>query len=82
MRKGLYTLIRNCGETLRKAEDHIDPVIEFETKKHYEGPELVYVISEHKIPLQTLTGSKTLTPRHVEALKKLGFSFKSKEKTL
>jgi len=50
-------------------------IIQFETKSHYGGGELVYVISEHKEPLQTLTGSKTLTPRHVEALKKLGFTF-------
>lgn len=53
----------------------IDSMITFETKSHYGGPELVYVTSEHKEPLQTLTGSKTLTPRHVEALKKLGFQF-------
>lgn len=53
----------------------MNTVIQFETKSNYGGPELVYVISEHKEPLQTLTGSKTLTPRHVEALKKLGFTF-------
>lgn len=63
----------------------IDPTIKFTTKSHYGGPELVYVTSAHKDPLNTLTNSKTLSPRHVQALKDLGFSFKGDagpEKTL
>ena len=61
----------------KAAEGHINPVIEYETKSHY-GNNFVYVLSEHKEPLQTLTGSKTLTPRHVKALQDLGFSLKKK----
>jgi hypothetical protein len=61
---------------IRKMAETIDPTIEFSTKSHYGGPELIYVISKHKESLQELTGSKTLTPKHVKALKALGFVFK------
>lgn len=53
-----------------------EKVITYTTKSHYGGPELVYVTSKHKEPLSTLTNSKTLSSRHVEALKELGFEFK------
>lgn len=59
----------------------VKDTILFETKRHYGGPELVYVVSEHKEPLQTLTGSKTLTDRHVKALKELGFVFEEAPKS-
>ena len=59
----------------------MNSVIEFTTKSHYGGPELVYVTSEHKEPLQVLTKSKTLSTRDVKALKDLGFSFKENGKT-
>jgi len=55
--------------------DHFNPVIMFRTKSNYGGPELVYVTSHHGPALQQLTGMKTLTTRHVEALKALGFIF-------
>ena len=51
-------------------------IITYTTKSHYGGPELVYVTSKHKEPLSTLTNSKTLSSRHVEALKDLGFELK------
>lgn len=58
----------------------MNKIIKFETKSHYGGPELIYVVSEHKEPLQVLTGSKTLTERHVKALKELGFEFSEGDK--
>ena len=64
---------------IKRTAFHLNNNIFFETKSHYGGPELVYVVSEHREPLHTLTGSKTLTPRHVEALKRLGFNFIRKE---
>jgi hypothetical protein len=80
MKKALFTPIVELAENLQKdlPSGHLNSTIEYETKSHYGGPELVYVLSEHKEPLQILTGSKTLTPRHVKALKELGFSFKEK----
>ena len=56
---------------------HFDPAIQFETKSHYGGPELVYILEgdPHKKPILQLTGTKTLTPKHIEALKALGFVF-------
>jgi hypothetical protein len=58
-------------------EASIKDVISYETKRHFGGPELIYVTSkEHKEPLETLTGTKTLTDRHVKALKDMGFTFK------
>jgi hypothetical protein len=53
-----------------------EKVITYMTKSHYGGTELVYVTSKHKEPLSTLTNSKTLSSRHVEALKDLGFELK------
>jgi hypothetical protein len=41
MRKGLFTPIQELGKTLRDSESHVDSIIEFETKSHYGGPELV-----------------------------------------
>jgi hypothetical protein len=76
--------MKTCSALLKRiakniqAEGTINPVINFETKSHYGGPELVYVTSEHKDYLQTLTNSKTLTPRHVKALESLGFKFEKK----
>jgi hypothetical protein len=78
MKKAIFTPIVKLAESLQTG--HIDPEIEFETKSHYGGPELVYVLSKHKEPLSVLTNSKTLTPRHVKALKDLGFSFKNMHK--
>jgi len=56
----------------------MNTTIEFETKSHYGGPELIYVTSEHKKALEDLTGKKTLTSTAVKALKELGFEFKEK----
>lgn len=67
-------VLRQSSECLKIAA--LNPVIEFITKSHYGGPELVYVVSSHKEALQDLTGAKTLSPRHVKALKDLGFTFK------
>ena len=53
-------------------------IIEYETKSHYGGPELIYVTSKHKDPLTVLTGTKTITDRHKKALEDLGFEFKRK----
>jgi len=58
----------------------MNTVIEFETKSHYGGPDLVYIVSEHQKALQELTGTRTLTKKHIEALKALGFEFKQKQK--
>lgn len=56
---------------------NIDTTIEVEVKNIY-GSEKIYVVSSHKEALQTLTGSKTLTPTVTEALKKLGFTIKER----
>lgn len=78
----MTTLLFKNSDLIRKnAIDilkQISPVIEFETKRHYGGPELVYVTSAHKDSLQALTGAKTLNSYHIKALKQLGFSFKQK----
>ena len=58
----------------------MNTTIEFETKSHYGGPDLVYITSEHQKALQDLTGTKTMTERHIKALKALGFEFKQKHK--
>lgn len=76
--ENVASLLIKVADSMKEAEA-VNPVIEFTTKSHYGGPELVYVESVHKEPLQTLTGSKTLTPRHVKALKDLGFKFESKQ---
>jgi len=56
----------------------INPDIIVEFKSHYGGEELTYVVSEQKEPLKKLTGRETLSRRHIEALKELGFSFFTK----
>ena len=57
------------------APGHFNPSVTYETKSNYGGPELIYITSDHKDAFQQLTGSKTLAPRHVEALQNLGFVF-------
>jgi len=39
------------------------------------GNRLVEVVSDHADALKVLTGAKTLSTRHIEALKALGFEF-------
>ena len=53
------SLLRSLAASLLKAAE-FDSTIEFETKSHYGGPELVYVTSKHKDSLQELTGSKSM----------------------
>ena len=46
------------------------------TRKAY-GTTYVDVVNEQqRIPLQSLTGNETLTQNNINALKKLGFTFK------
>lgn len=79
MKTSIGQTIRKYAEAIEgKPTQGIDSTIEFETKSHYGGPELVYVTSKHKEPLQTLTNAKTLSSRHVQALKQLGFEFVKK----
>lgn len=48
-------------------------IIQVQIKDVY-GKKLVYPITSQE-DLKTLTGSKTLTNRHLQALKNLGFTF-------
>lgn len=65
------------GKDTRQAS--IESEITYITKSHYGGPELVYVTSKHKDALSTLTGAKTLSDRHIKALKDMGFTFKNEQ---
>ena len=75
--------MRTIASEIKKLSEYmhlasINPVIEYTMKSNYGNKPLVYVISEHKDALKNLTGTKTLTDYHVDALKKLGFEFKEK----
>lgn len=71
------TLLRKVSQDILTATGAVNLTIKYTTKSHYGGPELMYVTSEHKEPLSTLTNSKTLSSRHVKALETLGFKFQS-----
>jgi len=51
---------------------HFNPSIVVETKVNYGTPH-TYVTSDQKEAIQALTGQKTLSKLHIEALKALGF---------
>lgn len=74
----VVAFVRSFADLITAAETN--PIIKYETKSHYGGPELVYVVSEHKDALQILTGSKTLSDRHIKALKDMGFKFELSER--
>ena len=74
--QSLSSSVRRVASSFKVAE--IKSVIEFETKSHFGGEPLVYVVSDQKKALQDLTGAKTLSARHIAALKELGFTFKQK----
>jgi hypothetical protein len=78
MKKTVVSTIKEFAQDIVAGE--IDSVIEVENKSHY-GSEHLYIVSKHKDAIQDLTGSKTLTPRHVKALKDLGFTIKEKSVT-
>ena len=46
------------------------------TRKAYGTTYVDVVNDEQRIPLQSLTGNETLTQSNINALKKLGFTFK------
>ena len=46
------------------------------TRKAYGSTYVDVVNDEQRIPLQSLTGNETLTQSNINALKKLGFTFK------
>ena len=46
------------------------------TRKVYGTTYVDVVNEEQRIPLQSLTGNETLTQSNINALKKLGFTFK------
>tara|TARA_R100000231_G_scaffold103468_1_gene76794 strand:+ start:2200 stop:2391 length:192 start_codon:yes stop_codon:yes gene_type:complete len=46
------------------------------TRKAYGTTYVDVVNDEQRIPLQSLTGNETLTQNNINALKKLGFTFK------
>jgi len=46
------------------------------TRKVYGTTYVDVVNDEQRIPLQSLTGNETLTQNNINALKKLGFTFK------
>ena len=73
--KLIYRVDEGVGVRAQLMPKHFDPSIQVTGKNPYGRHEtLYYVESEHhKEPLQQLTGSKTLTGRHIEALKALGF---------
>jgi hypothetical protein len=71
-KKSIADILRKVAGDL--APSHFNAVIQFVTKNVY-SKELVYVTSEHKEALETLTGKKTLTDSDVKALKNLGFVF-------
>ena len=76
--KKITDTIRDFVQSVMAGE--VDPVIEVESKGHF-GTEHIYVTSKHQTALQDLTGSKTLTSRHIKALKELGFTIKEKTKS-
>ena len=71
------SILRKLSEEI--SSNPVNPVITYTTKSNFGGPELVYVTSEHKEPLATLTNAKTLSDRHVKALKQLGFKLELKK---
>lgn len=58
----------------------INPKIEIYTKSNYGGNPLTYVKSDHKELLKDLTGAKTLSGKHIKALKDMGFIFEEVKK--
>ena len=52
------------------------------TRKAYGTTYVDVVNDEQRIPLQSLTGNETLTQNNINALKKLGFTFKLQTTTL
>lgn len=52
----------------------MDNKIIVEVKPSY-GTQWVYVVSNHKEAIETLTGKKTVSPEDIQALKVLGFVF-------
>ena len=46
------------------------------TRKAYGTTYVDVVNEEQRVPLQSLTGNETLTQNNINALKKLGFTFK------
>ena len=46
------------------------------TRKAYGTTYVDVVNEEQRVPLQSLTGNETLTQSNINALKKLGFTFK------
>jgi hypothetical protein len=78
MKKAVVNTIKEFARSMVAGE--VDPVIEVESKGHF-GTEHIYVTSKHKEAIQDLTGSKTLTTRHIKALKDLGFTIKEKTKS-
>ncbi len=46
------------------------------TRKVYGTTYVDVVNEEQRVPLQSLTGNETLTQNNINALKKLGFTFK------
>ena len=75
MKKLITDTIKEFVQNVTAGE--IDSVIEVESKGHF-GTEHIYVTSKHQVALQDLMGSKTLTSRHIKALKELGFTIKEK----
>jgi len=60
---------------IKKAQGHIDPVIEYYKKSNY-GTTHMYIKSSHKDAINRLTNAKTLTAVNMKALEDLGFTFK------
>ena len=52
------------------------------TRQAYGTTYVDVVNEEQRIPLQSLTGNETLTQSNINALKKLGFTFKLQTTTL
>jgi hypothetical protein len=71
-------VISNTINQMQTPGKPINPTVQYTTKSNYGGPEMIYVTSEHAEPLKDLTGTKTLTDRHVTALKQLGFVLQRK----
>ncbi|OGR85638.1 MAG: hypothetical protein A2901_07785 [Elusimicrobia bacterium RIFCSPLOWO2_01_FULL_54_10] len=74
---GKFWLRLDFSERSPKAEDATQRSgfkmkITVEIRSHY-GREFAYVVGEGAAELEILTGQKTLAPRHIGALRNLGF---------
>jgi hypothetical protein len=71
----MHKVDEGVGRRAELTPKHFEPSIQVTGKNPYGRHEMLYYVESehHKEPMQVLTGTKTLTSRHIEALKALGF---------